>query len=517
MQPILPPAHRLPLFGASATRDIERRSTETLPAHALMHRAGEAVARLALALAPHANCVWIAAGPGNNGGDGLEAAAQLRRRGKRVHVTLAADAQRMPADARDALARAQAAGVLINTTGWPELGEQDIAIDALLGIGAGRAPQGQIAALIDRLNALACTVLAVDLPSGLNIDTGQSLGAACVVARDTVSLLTLKPGLFTGAGRDHAGRVWLHSLGVGTEADTPDAWLAGQSDALGLHPARRHSQHKGSFGDVAVIGGAPGMTGAALLAARAAHAAGAGRVFVNLLDGGSMMHDVLRPELMFRPDWTASAAPVLAGSTVVCGCGGGDAVREVLPRLLSRAPRLVLDADALNAVAADSVLQTLLLARHDAGHATVLTPHPLEAARLLSQTTALVQSDRLAAATLLARRFNCVVLLKGSGTVAAAPGRLPSINPTGNATLSSAGTGDVLAGWLGGLWAQAVDTGRADRDASTSTSAPLPMALRVAVGTAFMHGAAADAAAQTPLRASDLIEDMHRAGNSVGP
>jgi ADP-dependent NAD(P)H-hydrate dehydratase / NAD(P)H-hydrate epimerase len=501
LQPILPPTRRQPLFGVAATRAIETRSAAALPPHTLMERAGAAVARLALAVAPHARHVWVAAGPGNNGGDGFEAAAGLQRLGKSVHVTLAADSQRLPADAQASLARAQAAGVTIGTDPGPTLSEQDIAIDALLGIGTSRAVQGPLAALIERLNSTACAVLAVDAPSGLDADTGQTVGASCVVARHTLSLLTLKPGLFTGAGRDHAGRVWLDTLDADTDAETPDAWLASPLDGLGPTPARRHAQHKGSFGDVAVVGGAAGMTGAALLAARAAHAAGAGRVFVNLLDGSTSAHDLLRPELMFRPHWAVDAPGVLAASTVVCGCGGGDAVREVLPRLLSRVPRLVLDADALNAIAADPVLQTLLKARADAGRATVLTPHPLEAARLLGQSSAQVQSDRLSAANGLAACFGCVVLLKGSGSVVAAPGRAPSINPTGNASLASAGTGDVLAGWVGGAWAQAGGS----PESSTST------AFGVAVATAFQHGAAADASADSPLRAADLIERMHGA------
>ncbi len=514
MTPVLPPPLSLPMYGVAATRAIEQRGAAALPAHTLMRRAGDAVARLALALAPHARCVWVAAGPGNNGGDGLEAAVQLQRLGKRVLVTLAGDPQRLPADAQDALARAQAAGVAIASSGGPELHEADLAIDALLGIGAARAPEGPIAALIARLNALPCPVLAVDVPSGLNVGTGQPLGEACGTATHTLSLLTLKPGLFTGAGRDHAGRVWLETLGVDGDIDSapPDAWLTGHAEVLAFNRARRHAQHKGSFGDVAIVGGAPGMTGAALLAARSAHAAGAGRVFVNLLDGGSVTHDVQRPELMFRPDWAASAPAVLAAGTVVCGCGGGDVVREVLPRLLSRAPRLVLDADALNSIAADSVLQTLLRARADAGHATALTPHPLEAARLLGQTTATVQADRMTAAALLARRFGCVVLLKGSGTVIAVPGEVPAINPTGNASLASAGTGDVLAGWLGGLWAQAAGPSFTASNGHAAGSGPT--AFDVARAAAFMHGAAADAVLQSPLRASDLIEQMHRSRSS---
>jgi hydroxyethylthiazole kinase-like uncharacterized protein yjeF len=184
---------------------------------------------------------------------------------------------------------------------------------------------------------------------------------------------------------------------------------------------------------------------------------------------------------------------VLASTTVVCGCGGDDAVRGVLPRLLSVTRRLVLDADALNAIAADSALQTLLTTRAARGHATVLTPHPLEAARLLGVSTADVQADRLRSGQALAERFGCVVLLKGSGSVIAARGRAPRINPTGNASLATAGTGDVLAGWIGGLWAQDGIEERAFEFAATS---------------AYAHGDAADAAGVSPLRAADLVECM---------
>jgi len=506
MHPVLPPWRRRPLFRAAATREIERAAIESLPAHTLMQRAGDAVARLALAVSPHARRIWIAAGPGNNGGDGLEAAAQLQRRGKSVVVTLAADATRLPSDATEALSRARGAGVeILDAAAMPDLDCDDMAIDALLGIGASREPQGSLASMIDRLNRLPCPVLAIDVPSGLNVDTGQPMGDACVVAQHTLSLLTLKPGLVTGAGRDHAGSIWHHDLGVPVDSSLPDAWLTGEDDAL--RPRRRHASHKGSFGDVGVVGGARGMTGAALLAARAAHAAGAGRVFVNLLDGGSMSHDALAPELMFRRDWTERADSALSDSTVVCGCGGGDAVRDALPRLLGRARRLVLDADALNAIAQDTMLQTLLRARADAGRATALTPHPLEAARLLKVTTRAVQCDRLDAAARLSREFGCVVLLKGSGTVVSAPNGIPFVNSTGNAALASAGTGDVLAGWLGGLWSQ--DAALAHAPASSEPSC-LSSALRSAVAAAYMHGAAADAAAHAPLRASDLIEALHR-------
>lgn len=489
IQRITPVAEDLPLWSVAATRAFEAQAVAALPAHALMRRAGTAVARLALAIAPHAECVRVFAGPGNNGGDGFEAAVHLQAWGRRVEVVFVGDAARLPTDAATSLARARAAGVVIDPAVPAPLHAHDLAIDALLGLGARRAPDAALGRAIATMADLPCAVLAVDLPSGLDADTGRPLGAACVRADHTLALLTLKPGLFTAAGRDQAGSVWFASLDIEAPVGSPTAWLAGVRHAASVE--RRHVQHKGSFGDVAVVGGAAGMTGAALLAARAAHAAGAGRVFVQLLDGTDQALDEIRPELMFRPGWSASAPEVLEAATVVCGCGGGAAVPAVLPRLLSLAPRLVLDADALNAIAVDSSLQTLLRTRAARGHATVLTPHPLEAARLLGTTADDVQADRLAAARRLADAHACGVLLKGSGTVIAAPAEVPWINPTGNAALASAGTGDVLAGWIGGLWAQQPHAGTA-----------------CALGAAWQHGAAAERHSGPVLRAADLIEQM---------
>jgi hydroxyethylthiazole kinase-like uncharacterized protein yjeF len=192
--------------------------------------------------------------------------------------------------------------------------------------------------------------------------------------------------------------------------------------------------------------------------------------------------DELWPELMWRPSaWRDAVA--LATCTVVAGCGGGSAIVEPLPILLSRSARLVLDADALNAVAADVSLQRLLRARSDQGRHTILTPHPLEAARLLGESSsAAVQADRLVAAQMLADRFDCTLLLKGSGSVIAAPRRAPAINPTGNARLASAGTGDVLAGLLGGLWLAA----------QANTGAPV-LPFDVACAGAWMPGTGAEA------------------------
>ena len=219
-------------------------------------------------------------------------------------------------------------------------------------------------------------------------------------------------------------------------------------------------------------------------------------MFVDLLaDAPPAPHaafDPTRPELMVRPGWAAGDAEPVRTSTVVCGCGGGDAVRAPLPRLLSLAPRLVLDADALNAIATDPALQATLAGRAVRDRATVLTPHPLEAARLLGTTTATIQADRLGAARELAARYGATVVLKGSGSVVAAPDQTPRISAVGNASLASAGTGDVLAGWIGGRWRAALS------------------AFDVATLGVVEHGAAAEPATPGALRAGDLVERLYR-------
>jgi hydroxyethylthiazole kinase-like uncharacterized protein yjeF len=454
------PSDGWPVHDTAVSREVEAALAAALPPHTLMQRAGLAVARLAMAVQPHAGRVWAAAGPGNNGGDALEAAFHLHRAGRPVSVSLLGDTSRLPADAQASLRRAREAGVSISTTAAPphRLASTDLALDGLLGLGLSRPPAGEVAAAIGALGSGEAPVLAIDLPSGLNADRGQPLDAACCVhARWTLCLLTLKPGLFTGSGRDHAGDVWFDGLGAGVEAGPrATARLFTASLAAHLRPPRRHAHHKGSYGDLWVVGGAASMTGAALLASRAALHAGAGRVYVHLLDDDcSPGCDPGHPELMFRRH--APAADTLAAATVVCGCGGGEAVSATLPPLLLRSRRLLLDADALNAVAADAQLAQRLAARISHGQQTVLTPHPLEAARLLGCTTAQVQADRLEAARQLAERFQAVVVLKGSGSVVATAGLAPSVNASGNAALASPGTGDVLAGWIGGLWSQGLE------------------------------------------------------------
>ena len=505
--PVLPSQQTWPLHDTAASRRIERAALDASAPHALMQRAGLAVARLASAVAPQAGTVWVAAGPGNNGGDGLVAAAWLQRWGRCVRVSLLGDLGALPADAAQALADARAAGVAIAAT-LPDQVEGGLCIDALLGLGATRAPAGAIAEAIARLNGQRAPVLAVDLPTGLAADTGALLGTQAVVAWHTLGLLTLKPGLFTAQGRDHAGRVWFDGLSVALAGAAPQAWLGGPPQPT----PRRHAQHKGSFGDVVVVGGAPGMGGAAVLAARAALAAGAGRVFLARLDGEGLAIDPAWPELMPRRLVDLLHPALLAGATVVCGCGGGDAVKPALPALLRHAGRLVLDADALNALASEPSLMQALVARGRAKRPTVLTPHPLEAARLLGCSAAEVQADRIGQAATLARRSTATVLLKGSGSVVACPGRAPVINPTGNARLSCAGTGDVLAGWTGGHWAQ-----QPARQAEPSDDDPGDGGgFDSACASAWLHGLAAElalpaAGAALPLRAAELVDRMREA------
>lgn len=468
-----------PLYDVTAVRRIEQRVAQSLAPHTLMQRAGLSVARLALALAPHTRCIWVACGPGNNGGDGFEAALHLHQRGKQVVVTwtgLPPGKTTSPPDAQAARQRAVAAGVLIASEPPPDF---DLSIDALLGIGASldpdRAENALIQSWLNRMHDSSAPRLSVDVPSGLDADTGASnfevttkliarnVGGSSENGRFTLSFLTLKPGLFTAHGRDRAGEVWFDDLGVTPNGAVdplfsaePCAWLLG-SDRVNRASRGQaaHASHKGSFGDVAVIGGesaAPShMTGAALLAARTALHAGAGRVFVALLDDlQSITVDPQQPELMFR----SFDALDMAQQVIVCGCGGGEKVKKVMSEVLSTARWAVLDADALNAIAMDLQLQTLLEARKSRGCLTILTPHPLEAARLMGCGVAAVQADRPGAARQLAERFACVVVLKGSGSIIAAPGETTLINSTGNALLATAGTGDVLAGMMGACLAR---------------------------------------------------------------
>ncbi len=486
------PERAWPLLGIDGTRALERAALSAHPAPPLMERAGQSVARLARALAPHAQRVWVACGPGNNGGDGAVAARHLHQAGFDVHVTalpLSHD-RPLPPDAQAAWQRLADCGLVVHQT--PPL-TWDIAIDALLGIGGKPGLSGPMAEWLRGMNQAHAPVLCIDTPSALDAQTGTWHGPPerGSSQRHTLSLLTLKPGLFTQEGRDWAGEVWWDGLGVGdggfglapspsvaTSPAPAPARPSADAELLAAPalPLSAHASHKGHYGDLAVAGGDVGMEGAAWLAGSAALHAGAGRVWVCLLGrqaspATSAASESRHPHALMTRSLDALD---VRQTHVVCGCGGGDAVRAVLPRLLSTAKSLVLDADALNAIAQDPALQHLLRLRGAAGHPTILTPHPLEAARLQGCSTREIQADRLGQAQQLAQRFGAVVVLKGSGTVIAMAHRIPGINPSGNARLASAGTGDVLAGMIGARLAQGDE------------------AWQAATRAVFWHGQAAD-------------------------
>jgi len=419
---------------------------------------------------------WIFCGPGNNGGDGLEAAKHLHLWGRQVRVVLWQPELKRPSDAANALMGVNALGIAVQTMLPSKLDLNDLCIDAMLGVGlrstssssstSSLSPsEALMQTWIDGLYQLGADVLAVDVPSGLNANTGQFQNKSGGVhiqdkhiqAKHTLQLLTAKPGCFTAHGRDACGTQWLETLGC------EDLQVSLQATALLNSPPRSHSKpmhasHKGTFGDVAIIGGESvdmrgmGMTGAVDLAASSALHAGAGRVMACYLssDASSSSQKPRLAEIMHRH---FSALNLKIGA-IVCGCGGGEAVRQVLPKVLQESMCLVLDADALNAIAKDPWLRDLLRLRAAKKWSTVITPHPLEAARLLNTSSTDVQNDRLHAAQTLAENLKCTVVLKGSGTVIAKAGTTPVINPTGNARLATGGTGDVLAGVMGARMAQ---------------------------------------------------------------
>ncbi len=485
--------HNQHLYSVAELRAIEQAAMSTLPSHTLMQRAGKATADLAVGLIGTTDARILAiAGPGNNGGDAIVAASQLCLAGHDVHVLLYADPTTLQGDAALAYQQACEHGVPFHpASAAAGLFSQTwhLVLDGLFGIGLARSIDGALREAVLSINRLTCPVLALDVPSGLDADTGKVVGddGVAVHATHTITFIGDKPGLHTGAGRDYSARITLASLDIDASL-LPPARAALSSIALFAHclRARRHDSHKGSFGDVAILGGAPGMTGAPILGARAALHCGAGRVFIGFI-GPGLTADSNQPELMCRDARSLD----FSHGIVVAGPGMGDSreAQDQLARVLGTATPLLLDADALNLISLEAGLAERLSLRRAQ---TVLTPHPLEAARLLGCSVAAVQSNRLAAARKLAARFNAVVVLKGSGTIIAHPDGTLAINPTGNPALATAGSGDVLAGVCGALLAQQWP------------------AWEAAMGAVWLHGAAADrlveqGAGPIGLTASELI------------
>lgn len=454
-----------PIFSVASIRAIEARF---LPDTPLMERAGRAAADLALSLiGDSSDPVLILAGPGNNGGDAQVVARHLRAAGRKV---------------------------LLPTIGEPlPAGPYALAIDGLFGIGLTRPIMAPYADWIATLNTLPFHVLALDVPSGLDADTGQQHGPS-VRASHTITFIALKPGLLTLDGPDCCGEIHVADLDLPVAEFASDATVLGP-DLFAHHLAPRiRNSHKGSHGSVGILGGAPGMMGAALLAGRAALKLGAGRVYVGLLE--PIPVDAGQPELMLREP--GAVTPLATALAVGPGLGQSNAAADLLRQAIDAPLPLVIDADGLNLLAPHP---TLARGANRRSAPLILTPHPAEAARLLNTDVATIQANRLAAARELVRRFNASVVLKGCGSIVAhADGRC-QINTSGNPGLASAGSGDVLTGFAVALLAQGW---------------PADAALATAV---HLHGAAADAlvadgVGPVGLTAGELIEPARRLLNA---
>ena len=459
-----------PVYTTAEIRRIEQAAGDTSPP--LMQRAGEAAAELAARLAgERGKDVLVLAGPGNNGGDARIAAERLKAMFFRV--TLATSPAELPANAR-----------------W------SLVIDGLFGIGLSRALEGDYAQLAAYASAQPCPVLALDVPSGIESDSGRVLGSA-VRATHTLTFIALKPGLLTLDGPDHCGEVSVADLGLDARAlAAPGGWVA-QPELFPLVLAPRpRNFHKGMAGSVAILGGADGMVGAALLAGRAALGLGAGRVYCGLLAHDALAVDPVAPELMLRHPDEALGLDVDA-FVVGPGLGQGERAEALVGAAIASDLPCVLDADALNLISESEDLRRACARRRAE---TLLTPHPGEAARLLVTHTDEVQADRLAAARNLCANLKSHVLLKGNGSVIVARDGHFFFNTSGNPGMASAGMGDVLSGMLGALLAQG-----------------LPGEAALVLGT-HLHGCAADAlVAQgegpVGLRAGELIAPARRIWN----
>ncbi len=439
-----------PVYPVAGIREIEEKIIPGAQPP-LMERAGRAAAEDAVRLImDRPGPILIACGPGNNGGDGFVMARHLRQAGRDVTVAFADAAENLPPDAARARTDYLSTGGA-TVTDLPAAPAQGwaLVVDALFGIGLKRPVEGRPAAWIAALNAQHAPRMALDVPSGLDADTGQQLGAT-FRATHTTTFIALKPGLLTLDGPDCCGDISVHRLDI----DAP-AWLPARGHAIRpslfreqLQPRPRNT-HKGIYGDAGILGGDSGMAGAALLAGRAALWLGAGRVLVGLLDRHAPTVDPAHPELMLRQ---ASALPEkLTALAAGPGLGTRTEAAPLLASALQRDIPLVLDADALNLTGQDATLRAALLQRRAP---TVLTPHPAEAGRLLGGGAAAVQRDRLGAALELARSLKALVVLKGCGSLVATPDGRWYINGSGHPGMATAGMGDVLTGLIVSLLAQ---------------------------------------------------------------
>lgn len=458
------------LYTAAQVRELDRRAIAGLQGdhggdveaagYALMKRAGAAAFRLLRLRWPAARSLAIFCGGGNNGGDGLVLAALARAAGYEVHVALARDPEQLQGAAARAWADwAQVDGAYMALDALPP-GTAYLVIDALLGTGLDRPVHGPIAESIGRINATAVPVLALDIPSGLQADTGAVLGDA-VAADATVTFIGAKRGLYTGAAPDYTGPVFADGLDVPDNiyGDVGETVLVVHRAWVGPRlPRRRPTAHKGHHGRVLIVGGDYGFAGAPGMAGEAALRCGAGLVTVATRPEHATSLALTRPEIMTRglcdpaselPALVAAADVVVAGP----GLGRDDWSRAALAAVRARRDqRRVLDADALTLLAESPT---------PIGPETVLTPHPGEAGRLAGSSASEVQQDRFAALAALVEAYNATVVLKGPGTLIGAPGTWARMLPGGRPALAVGGMGDVLSGVIAALLGQGVPPGEA--------------------------------------------------------
>lgn len=486
------------LHDTAALRRIEAQATTLLGGDAfeLMRRAGRAAWHCALRNWPQAQRIVVVCGPGNNGGDGYVLARHALEAGRNVRVVHLAEhtprtelARRARDDYRSIGGRSEA---FIDV-----LPPADLLVDGVFGIGFDRVPEPAVRALIEAINVHPAPRLALDVPSGVDADRGTAPGAA-VRATRTLEFIAAKTGLRTGPALDLTGKLELAELQL-----PPETRVGVVSQAIGLTPEnlrpalrpRRRDVHKGSFGRVFCLGGDHGSGGAILLCAEAALRTGAGLVEVATRETHIAALLARRPEAMVRAVERGDdlVTPLQHADVVAIGPGLGQELwgRVLLKATLAAGKSMVIDADALNLFAAHEQQTTLVDA--------ILTPHPGEAARLLGITTQAVQSDRFAAAQALVERFNAVVVLKGAGTIIAAPAQTPRVIGVGNPGMAVGGMGDLLTGIIAALRAQGMS------------------AFDAACYGTLLHATAGDAAAkeggERGLLPSDLLPHLRRLAN----
>jgi hydroxyethylthiazole kinase-like uncharacterized protein yjeF len=426
----------------------------------LMEQAGRAVAEAVAARHPPGSLVVVVAGPGNNGGDGFVAARVLAERGHRVRLALLGERSRLKGDAALAARRWQGA---VDPAGPQALAGADVIVDALFGAGLDRPVEGPARAMIEAINASGAPIVAVDLASGINGTTGAVMGAA-VRATRSVTFFRRKVGHLLLPGRVHCGPVEVADIGIKADVlarvrpraaiNDPALWRA-------RFPLPRAGGHKYGRGHAVVVSGGPVTTGAPRLAARAALRAGAGLVTIASPHEALAIHAAANTAVMVRPvDGAGELTAFLSDrrfNAVVLGPGGGvgQPMREQVLAALDGPRAVVLDADALTSFAGEGAAALFAAIARRKGQATILTPHQGEFARLFNaRLQDLENSSKLQRAMAAADASGATVLLKGADTVVAEPEGRVAINANAPPWLATAGTGDVLAGFIAGLLAQ---------------------------------------------------------------